>query len=82
MTQRIIRVKELCERFGGVSRQTLHEWEKKGKIPPRFKLTENGRASGWLSSEIEMFFESRRDTAQSNYCPEEVENREVQKDGQ
>ena len=81
MEERIIRAKELSERLG-VTRQSLYEWEKKGKIPPRFKLTENGRASGWLSSEIEMFFESRRDTAQSNYCPEEVEKVEELEHGQ
>lgn len=60
MPDRIIRLNELIDRLGGVSRQTIWEWEKEGKIPPRFKLTKNGRATGWLSSDIDKFLIERK----------------------
>ena len=62
MTERIIRVNELAERLS-VSRQCIWEWEKEGKIPPRFKLTDNGRAAGWLSSDIDNWMQERKETA-------------------
>jgi len=65
MSERIIRVNELCERLG-VTRQTIWEWEKEGKIPPSFKLTENGRAAGWLSSDIDKFLVERKNTVNEN----------------
>ena len=65
MTDRIIRVNELSIRLG-VTRQTIWEWEKEGKIPPRFKLTENGRAAGWLSSDIDEFLIERKNSINDN----------------
>ena len=62
MTERIIRVNELAERLS-VTRQCIWEWEKEGKIPPRFKLTDNGRAAGWLSSDIYKWMQERKETA-------------------
>jgi len=58
MTDRIIRQTELS-RMLGVTRQTLWEWERKGDLPKRFKLTKNGRTVGWLASDIEKWLKAR-----------------------
>jgi predicted DNA-binding transcriptional regulator AlpA len=58
MEDRIIRQAELSERLG-VTRQTLWEWERQGKLPSRFKITEGGRVCGWLASEIDEWLKER-----------------------
>lgn len=62
MTERVIRINELADKLS-VTRQTIWEWERDGKIPPRFKLTENGRACGWLSSDIDEWLKERKESA-------------------
>jgi len=55
---RIIKQDELSDRMG-VTRQTLYNWEKNGQMPKRFKLAKDGRAVGWLESEIEDWISER-----------------------
>jgi len=62
MTDRIIRSKELSEILG-VSRQTLWIWESQGKLPRKFKLSKNGRAAGWLASDIDKYLKNRKNTS-------------------
>ena len=52
MTQpsKIVRTRQLQTRLG-ISRATLHRWERAGRLPPKRKLGPN--AVGWLESEIE-----------------------------
>lgn len=51
---KFIRVNELCERLGGISRTTLWRWERRGLIPRKRQLGPN--TVGWLESEIEAWF--------------------------
>ncbi len=43
--------KEAQSMFGGVSRRTIWDWEKKGKLPPPIRLST--RVIGWRRSTIE-----------------------------
>jgi excisionase family DNA binding protein len=47
---------EIAERLF-VTKRTLHEWVKNGKIPPPFKI---GRKNLWKKSVIEEYIESKR----------------------
>lgn len=60
MTNRIIRFPEVCKILGGVSRQTVYDMIKRGDFPPSFKITDKGRAVGWLDSEIQEFLNIKR----------------------
>ena len=55
---RILRANELARRLG-ISRVTLWRWERQGLIPPKLKLGPN--TVGWLESEIEAWWEQKRD---------------------
>lgn len=48
---RLVTRKEAQSMFGGVSRRTIWEWEKKGKLPPPIRLST--RVIGWRRSTIE-----------------------------
>lgn len=60
MTNRIIRFPEVCEILGGVSRQTVYDMIKRGDFPPSFKISKNGRAVGWLKTDIESYLEEQK----------------------
>ncbi len=62
MTNRIIRFPEICRILGGVSRQTVYDMIKRGDFPPSFKITQQGRAVGWLESEVKEFLSSKINT--------------------
>ena len=53
MSERIIRVRDLCERLG-ISRTTLWRRVESGALPAPFKIGGPGtRAVGWLESEVD-----------------------------
>lgn len=52
MNDRIVRFPEVCKILGGVSRQAVYEMIKRGDLPRSFKISPNGRAVGWLESDI------------------------------
>jgi len=43
----------------GLCRAHIHGLAKEGKFPKPIKLTPNGRASGWLLSEVQTFIAER-----------------------
>lgn len=50
----------------GLARSTIHALAAQGKFPRPIKLSANGRASGWLQSELSIWMQSRlseRDSA-------------------
>ncbi len=50
----------------GLARNTVHTLARNGRFPKPFKLSANGRASGWLLSEVQAWQQSRlaeRDSA-------------------
>ena len=49
----------------GLARNTVHSMARQGRFPKPLKLSANGRASGWLLSEIQIWQQDRlaaRDT--------------------
>lgn len=61
MTQqprRLFRLAEVKYQVG-LGRSAIYQKIKAGKFPAPYQLSENGRAVGWLSSEIEDYIESR-----------------------
>lgn len=60
MTNRIIRFPELCAILGGVSRQAIYDMIKRGDLPPSFKISPNGRAVGWLESDIQEYLDKQK----------------------
>ena len=67
--ERILRWPEVQER-AGICRSHVHQLISKGQFPAQIRLTANGRASGWLESEIEAWLENR--IAQSRLNSEAV----------
>ena len=43
----------------GLARNTVHSMVRKGQFPKPLKLSANGRASGWLLSEIQNWQQDR-----------------------
>lgn len=61
----ILRFPEV-HKITGLARSTVHALAAKGLFPKPLKLSANGRASGWLLSEINSWAQSRlteRDSA-------------------
>jgi len=58
-TARILRKPELLGRIG-LSDVTIWRWEKEGKFPKRLQL--GGNSVGWLESEVDNWFESKKQT--------------------
>jgi prophage regulatory protein len=72
--RRVLRLPEVLGLIG-VSRPTLHRWEREGRFPPRRQLGPAGGAVGWLSSDIDAWLESRPPalgTAEANAQAEAV----------
>jgi prophage regulatory protein len=57
MGQRLIRLRELQARLGGVSRTTLWRWERNSDFPTRVQIGPNTVA--WIESEIEEWLAGR-----------------------
>jgi prophage regulatory protein len=57
-TQRIVRMRDLPA-LVGLSRSAIYKSIAQSEFPPGFRLTKNGRAVGWLVSDIAAWIESR-----------------------
>jgi len=55
---RIIRKKELPD-FTGLKKTTIEELIARGEFPKSIPLTDNGRAVGWLESELASWQQAR-----------------------
>lgn len=58
----------------GICRSHAHQLISKGKFPAPIKLVENGRASGWLESEVREYIAQR---VSASRPPTAVEAKEV-----
>jgi prophage regulatory protein len=58
----IIRPSSLAELLQ-ISKVSLWRMEKRGELPPRKKLSDSGRAVGWLESDIKEWLENRPNAA-------------------
>lgn len=56
--EQILRFPEV-HKVTGLARSTVHALVAKGRFPAPIKLSTNGRASGWLLSEINSWLQSR-----------------------
>ncbi len=63
MTARLLKRPEVQHRTA-LSRSNLYSLIQKGEFPRQIKLTQNGRAVGWLESDIDAWLEKR--IAESN----------------
>ncbi len=63
-TDRVIRWPELSQ-IVCLSRSHVHNLIARGLFPRQIKLTPSGRASGWLSSDIEKYLEERTEESRS-----------------
>ncbi|HAG72629.1 MAG TPA: hypothetical protein DCL66_10550 [Gammaproteobacteria bacterium] len=64
-TARILRWPEVHNKTG-LCRSHVHQLIGKGQFPAQIKLTPNGRASGWIESEVDKFVEQRIADSRSN----------------
>jgi prophage regulatory protein len=55
---RVIRMRDLADKVG-LRPSTIYELVAKGRFPRPFKIVQNGRAAGWLESEIDAWLDSR-----------------------
>ena len=55
---RILRRPEVEKRVGTCER-AIRDWEAKGNFPRRFRIDPDGRAVGWLESEVRAWIEAR-----------------------
>ncbi|MBN3755900.1 AlpA family phage regulatory protein [Paraburkholderia sp. Tr-20389] len=61
MSQRIIRCPDVCGRIG-VSRSSLYRLVAVGEFPQPVKLSTQGRAVGWLATDVDRYIEARAAT--------------------
>jgi prophage regulatory protein len=65
VTARIIRWPKVHD-MAGLCRSHVHQLVSKGEFPAPIKLTPNGRASGWIESEVNDWVERRIAESRSN----------------
>ncbi len=58
LTSRIIRWPKVHDKVD-LCRSHVHQLVSKGEFPSPIKLTSNGRASGWVESEVDAWVEQR-----------------------
>ena len=63
-SKRIIRIKQVCEKTGRSASATWYAIDPKNPrhdptFPKPFKLSDKGRAVGWIESEIDAWIEKR-----------------------
>ncbi len=58
MAGRILRVRDVLDRIGGVSRSTLYRWMDAGRFPRPLKL--GPQAAGWRETDVDAWLESRQ----------------------
>ena len=66
---RILRTPDIRPKSGYCERQ-LRDLESQGLFPKRFLLNPNGRAVGWLESEVDAWIELRAATRVAATCPQ------------
>lgn len=64
-TPRIIRWPKVHDKIG-LCRSHVHQLITKGLFPAQIKLTLNGRASGWIESEVDAWLAQRIVDSRSN----------------
>lgn len=63
-SRRFLRLRDVKHQVG-LGRSAIYQKIKAGEFPSPYSLSENGRAVGWLSSEIEDYITSRIKAARS-----------------
>ncbi len=58
---KIIRLEELKQKLGGVSKATVYRLMNEGRIPRNFKIGQ--RAAGWLSTDVDTAILEMREVA-------------------
>ena len=58
MSDRILRRRE-TEHKSGLCERQIRNLENEGKFPPRFLISENGRAIGWSENEVDAWIAER-----------------------
>jgi prophage regulatory protein len=64
-TARILRWPKVHDKTG-LCRSHVHQLIGKGQFPAQIKLTPNGRASGWIESEVDAWLAQRIVDSRSN----------------
>ena len=64
-TSRILRWPKVHDKTG-LCRSHVHQLIGKGQFPAQIKLTPNGRASGWIESEVDAWLAQRIVDSRSN----------------
>jgi len=60
---RILRMRDLRERFGGISASHIYAMVASGRFPKPFPIIPGGRATGWLESTIDAYLTNGASTA-------------------
>ena len=58
LPRRFLRLPDVKHQVG-LGRSAIYQKVKSGEFPSPYVLSENGRAVGWLSTDIESYIESR-----------------------
>jgi prophage regulatory protein len=67
MTKKILRLPQV-KQITGLSRSSIYEFMNKGFFPKSISLNNNGRAIGWLQSDIENWIDSRIKSQSEKQC--------------
>jgi len=62
---RFLRLPQVRERLGGLSRSWVYLAVADGRFPQPIKLARNGTAVGWLESEVEAYLSGRVEEARA-----------------
>jgi len=60
---RILRMRDLRERFGGISASHIYAMVAAGRFPKPFPIIPGGRATGWFESTIDAYLANGASTA-------------------
>jgi len=60
---RILRMRDLRERFGGISASHIYAMVASGRFPKPFPIIPGGRATGWFESTIDAYLTNGASTA-------------------
>ena len=71
-TGRILRLPAVIE-FAGIGRTQLFEYVQRGEFPRPIKITESGRAVGWIEEELVEWLKSRVAARDSEGCRHDKE---------
>lgn len=68
MANRILRMPDVEQRVG-LKRSQIQNLERDGLFPSKIKITENGRASGYVESEVDEWIAARVKAARRKTLP-------------